>query len=260
MRSIPLVHPPRPGPALLRPLCGADEQLVSAAGCLDAIILIDRLLVAAPWAGVAPGEAHLLTAADRDRLLAAIYREGFGETITATLPCSHCATPFDLDFRLADLVAAAEPVGQATEAHGWFTITPAGLRFRLPTGADELAVANLTPETAAAILLARCTDGPLAPTEAEQVQAAMAALAPTLEVDLDAVCPACSSANAVHFDLQTWLLTSLVQEGRQRLAEYHCLARSYRWALTEIAALTRRERRQLIALVDRDHDRHTAYA
>ena len=185
MRSIHLAHPPRPGPALLRPLSGADEQQISAGGCLDAVVLIDRLLVGSPWAGVSPGEAHLLVAADRDHLMAAIYREAFGETITATMPCTHCATPFDLDFRLADLLASVEPPTRVAAVDGWFTSSD-GMRFRLPTGADELAVAHLMPAAAEAALLARCTDASLTTAQAERVQAEMAALAPTMEVDLDA--------------------------------------------------------------------------
>src|SRR5713101_2572726 len=97
---------PAGGWVVLRDLCGEDEEAVDATDTAQAIALLDRLLVKTGGAALGPGEAHALTASDRDRLLAAIFQAEFGARIDCTLRCETCGEPFDIDFQLPNLMAS----------------------------------------------------------------------------------------------------------------------------------------------------------
>jgi hypothetical protein len=212
----------------VRELTGEEERAAVDATTASALALLDRVLE--PGSGAAAD----LTAADRDRLLLAIQRRTFGDRVDATVSCRACRAPFDLDFTLGGLEAALEP-GEPV----------AGLR--LPTGADELAVADLAPERARAALLDRCVlDDALAP----ELDALLARAAPLADLELDAECPECGEAQPVHFDIQSFLMGSLMAERPRLLADVHCLALTYRWSPEDILALPRGERRALVELID----------
>src|SRR6478735_1731462 len=89
--------------ALVRELCGIDEESVGGRSTLDAVRLLDRLLVDQPGACVAPGGASSLTVPERDLLLAAVWRSSWSEHMAGTLTCASCDQPFDYDFDLDDL-------------------------------------------------------------------------------------------------------------------------------------------------------------
>src|SRR5262245_21821872 len=137
-----------PGPARVkvRELTGLDEQLVQDASTATAIELLDRLVEGLPDG---PGRAARVTASDRDRLLAAVYRLPYGPRIDSTARCTACGKLFDLTFSLDDLLSAVErapsPTGVEPLEDGTFR-TAGGARFRLPTGEDERAVAALPPQ------------------------------------------------------------------------------------------------------------------
>jgi hypothetical protein len=244
------------GWAMLRDLCGDDEETVESADTAQAIALLDRLLVPAPEAAVGPGQASTLTASDRDRLLAALFQTEYGTRIDCTLRCTDCGEPFDIDFQLPDLMAslgfgpgasrpAADPDGELRLSDG--------RRLRLPRGEDELALLGLPPEDAAATLLARCLlDGKPNPDDETTVLDVLEQAAPIIDADLDAVCPECGSPALAHFDLQHYLLTAIAQETPARIAEIHLLARSYGWSLNEILALRRGRRRAFVMAIERD--------
>ncbi len=236
----------------LRELCGHDEQMVEGAGTAVAIQLLDRLLADGPAKMIEPGSAITLAAADRDRLLAAVYVRTFGSKIVGTITCRACANPFDLDFDLPDLTATLQPDGEfiSAQENGQLTFRLAdGRCFRLPTGEDELAVWHLAAEQAERELLRRCVieGDPL--VEPEQVQTAMNAVAPVLDLDLDALCPECGEKQSIHFDIQDYLLAALMSEQPRLTQEVHCIARAYGWGLSEILGLRRSQRRAYVDLI-----------
>lgn len=226
MQRIPVTYGARPGFLYLRELRGEDEEAVADVDTWAAIGLVDRLLVDAPGVVVRPGQAAALTAADRDRVLAALHARELGERIASTADCPACGQKFDLDFRLSELLAAAraEPGGAAVAAGGAGEyVLPDGTRFRVPTGADELeAAADPSPDEA---LVRRCRiEGE---ADAETVATALEQVAPLLDLELDAACPECGAAHAVRFDVQRFVLGRLIAERTQRAGEVHRLARSY---------------------------------
>lgn len=240
----------------LRELTGADERAVAGTSTDDALRLLDALLVASPDTP-APPRADDFVAADRDRLLVAVYRDAFGDRIENTLACARCGHPFDLHFSLAELASTLDrgsshvPQVRAVGA-GRFE-TDDGMRFRLPTGRDERAIAALPAEEAERGLLHRCLlDPSTPPVDAAALEELLAEVAPLIDFELDARCPECQRVHALPFDIQSYLLGALLAERPRLHQEIHRLALAYGWSLNEILSLRRRERRQFVELIDSD--------
>lgn len=249
MQRIAVTYGARPGFLYLRDLRGDDEESIADADTWSAIGLLDRLLVDVPGTTVRPGEAATLTAADRDRALAALHVRELGDRVASTATCPGCGARFDLDFRLTELQAtlAAEGGELVRDGDGAYTL-PDGTRLRIPTGQDELEAAVApAPEQA---LIERCRLAGAADPEA--IAAALERIAPLIDLELDAACAECGQVHSVRFDLQRFLLGRLVAERPQRAAEVHRLARSYGWSLSEILSLTRNQRREYVALIERE--------
>lgn len=249
MRRVPLICSQRPGYAYLRELRGDDEETVEDVDTWTAITLVDRLLVDAPGAAVRPGEARGLCAADRDRILAAIWKREVGARIQATPRCPVCGKTFDVEFALDDLTATLAPTyeGVARNNDGTFRLED-GTRFRVPSGEDEL-LSSAAPDPAAA-LIERCVqEGTL---DVERLGALLERLAPVVDATIDTSCAECGHSHQVHFDVQSFLLGRILAERALRASEVHRLAQSYGWSLAEILSLPRSRRRSYVDLVERE--------
>lgn len=255
MRRIPLHYGEAGAWVGLRELSGREEAAVSGTRTLDAIHLLDGVVVETGGATVPGGTTAALATADRDRLLAAVYLDAYGPRIESTVGCPACGAPFDLDFELEALMAAlgvAHPAETPAGGDPGAPALPDGTRLRLPTGEDELAVAALPPDEAMETLLRRCLDGGDGeagdPPSPAAVEDAMASAAPVVDADVDGRCPECGENATFRFDLQRYVLAALVRE-RERLAEeIHILASAYGWNLADILGLPRDRRRALIRL------------
>jgi hypothetical protein len=244
---------PCSGAVGLRELRGHDEQMVTGTGTMMAVRLLDRLLEGVGEVNARPLHALGMTAADRDKLLAAVYLQTYGARIESTVGCLQCGVPFDIDFSLTELqasVVAAARKESFPQGPGGYFLLPDGSRFRLPTGEDECAVLGLAPDAAAAELLKRCLAEEHHVTDPADALAAMAGIAPLLDIELTGRCPECENEQGVHFDIQTFLLKSLEQEKSRLAWEVHRLACAYGWSLGEILGLPRSLRRTYVALVE----------
>lgn len=240
MRRVAIRYGSCTGWIYLRELRGEDEEAVWGNETLAAITLVDRLLVGVRGAALGPGDAVELTAADRDRALAVVYRAEFGNRIATTVTCGACAKPYDLEFQLDDLVASV-PHGTPDALH------IDGVSVRVPTGDDELYAAHASDPRAT--LLARIGAETLDP---DRVAAALADAAPLLDLELDAACPECGAAQVLGFSIQDYLLGTVLAERERRAAEVHRLASAYGWSLGEIMALPRARRRRYVELAERE--------
>jgi hypothetical protein len=250
MQRLEVRYGERLGFVFLRPLRGDDEESVTDADTWSAIALLDRVLVDRPDAVLGAGQAAALTAADRDRVLAALYQREFGDRVASTSACPACGAHFDLDFRLSALCAAI--VAEPAPRDGGAYVLADGSRIRVPTGGDELAAAGAADPDAA--LLARCRltgDADLA-----AVSAALARIAPLLDSEMDATCPECGHVHEVRFDVQPFVLARLVADRPRRAREVHHLARSYGWSLSEILSLPRELRGEYVELIERGARAH----
>ncbi len=232
--------------ACLGGVAGHDEQ----AGAADATALIDRILVPAEGC-IPPGSARSLPLSDRDRLARLVHARLFGDVVAADTRCDRCDETYEIRFSLAALAANREPerpdgIEDTSEA-GWFCL-PDGVRFRLPTQCDLDAVAGLATAEAVAALRARQMAGAEGGA-ADDAEAAMRALCPVLDCDLDAPCPHCRTARAVRFSMTRYLEQSLAAELPLLLREVHCLARAYGWSHEAIMGLPRSERRAFAGLL-----------
>lgn len=239
--------------AKLQELRGSDEQMIDGSDTGVAIRLLDRLLVDGHGHTLKPGQAATLTAADRDRLLAAIYRRTYGTHISGTVSCRVCGKAFDLDFDLVHLQAALQPAESPAPMpdKGYLAFALAdGRRFRLPTGEDELAVWHLPADATLTELLLRCVLEGDASVDPDSIQAAMKAVAPLMDVDLDGHCPECGENQSIHFDIQNYLLSALQAEQPRLTREIHRLATAYGWTLPDILALTRSQRQAYVNLIE----------
>lgn len=235
----------------VREQSGADEQIVDGTDTPSAVALLDRLLVARSGAFAGPGEAARLVTADRDQVLASVCIATFGDNVEATRPCTSCGQLFDLDFRISQLAQAVRAEAPAPPVDGAYELED-GVRFRLPTGEDELAVAGLPTAGAEQRLLERCVLRGDVQRDGARVAAAMAAVAPTLDLDLDATCSECGVTEPIPFSIQAWLLGQLLSEQARLPRQAHLLARAYGWSLSEILSLTRRQRLTFVALLEEE--------
>ncbi|SMC19744.1 hypothetical protein SAMN02745857_00780 [Andreprevotia lacus DSM 23236] len=215
----------------LRELSGRDELAVEGVDTRAAVALLDRLLdhSAAPRAGSMP-------ATERDALLAALYRQLWGDRIVSTLSCPACHSKYDLSFSLREL-----------QQHLAAGRTAQGSNWRAPTAEEEMTAAEHGARDGVAALAAVLG---MSPAGMAAACAELEAQAPIIDVELTAPCSECGAVQDAHFDLQSFLLQRLLGERALLLSEIHRLAGSYGWSLREILALPRSTRRALIETGD----------
>ena len=213
---------------------GRDELGVDGVDTRSAVALLDRLL-----GGRAPLEAGVLTAADRDALLAALHRHCWSDRIVSTLTCVSCGEPFDLSFELSAVQRHLSGAATDWRAHAGVITHPDGRSIPLPTAHDELESVSEGAPGAAERLAARVGISADALVEAAE---ALEAAAPILDLDLGAECADCGRHQLAHFDLQSYVLQRLLDERETLLADIHALAARYGWSLGEILDLPRQTR------------------
>lgn len=250
-------HAGSPRRVYLRELVGYDELSNGSA-----VELIDGLLVDRPGAAARPGEARRLTLSEVDRVLAAVYRALYGDVVRCHVTCPDCGSSYELSFTLSDMWDALtettpddEDLLAALEGPDGHGVHRLGLlRFRLPTGEDLTEVAGLEPDASVSALRALCVideagDGGGPPRFEDGLDRVMSLVGPTLDTDLDGVCPECGAEQAVPFRIDEFLFAALRRESALLAREVHELARAYRWSRREILEMPRRERRQHAGLV-----------
>lgn len=248
----------------LRGLTGWDEMGLRGGAPAPPATLATRLLSTCVFLDedtgpVGPDFVRALTVGDREALLLQLRAVSVGDALPCVLDCPACGEPMELELRVTDLLMA--PYGYEGPYHTLHVdggeAAGAMLRFRLPSGGDQEAVAPLAhtdPERAARAIAARCLvaadGGPpppaetLAPPVLDSLSRRMAELDPQSEILLRLACPACGEECRTIFDTLQYLEVEL-DRARSRLAgEIHLLAYHYHWSESDILAMpgTRRRR------------------
>lgn len=172
--------------------------------------------------------------------------------------CQSCGQVFDFQLDLGLL-----PVVPAGPGYPFVGVAcPGGEeRFRVPTGADQEAIALLPAgEEAELALLRRCWS-PLEPCDGAarwaailsggealfaRIEEALSRVAPAVTVALQAPCPECGGRNEVEVDPHEILR----RPPDDLFGEVHRLASHYHWSEREILKLQRPRRQRYLRLID----------
>lgn len=245
----------RLGRAELRPLTGREEEWVTQHAATPSAHLVTKLLSACfvrldDQAVNAEMIAKLL-AGDRDYLILQLRRMTLGDQFAAVFSCPACRRAMDVEFRAQDILIEPRPQDAAT--YTWRGAQRM-VQYRLPNGADQEAVADLSPAEAVDALFARCVviDGgtPLSVEERSAVIAEMERLAPQIDLELDLSCPECGHSFTTPFDCTSFFFSEIRAQSRHLMREVHYLALHYHWSESEILNLQRDRRRGYLALLN----------
>lgn len=263
--------------ALLRPLAGREQELLAAlpaevTAAERVTMLLARCLEQLGSKAPHADDVRSLTVGDREALLLHLRRASESDRIDCVVTCPHreCGEPVDVGLRVSDLLLSSydDVVAWREESvrvgdHG------VPVRFRLPTGADQEAVAALARDDAALAarrLLGRCVepvgDGrdPVVGLGEEGVAALaarMADLDPQAELRLRMECPACAAPITTLFDTATFLFAEMGAAGDRLYQEVHALAWYYHWSEADILDLTAGRRRRYLDLIAASRERAT---
>ncbi len=232
---------------VLRSPAGSDDILLLEAGPLDlrvALALLARLISDLDGASIDPAS---LPIADVDALLLRLRQRLVGDVVSAEEQCrapgchAHVDITFSIGAYLEHHRPAAPPDVEASAA-GWYRLTGAAIEFRVPSAADQLAIARAEdPERA---LVERCVR---AATDArdvrdvrdarESLEAALEAMAPSLCAELEGACPACGGTVIASFDPLHYTLRELRDQAALVYDDVCAIAHHYHWSEAEILAL-----------------------
>jgi hypothetical protein len=194
-----------------------------------------------------------LSATDLDAFILTLRRTLIGDRIIAETACraADCGSRIDMSFTIGAYLARYRPrraplhlrgwqIAPRDDRPGWYEIVAEGsaaaLSFRLPSGADQLAVEGR--RDAAMELARRCLEPDDAPAPLRRIaEAAMARLAPSLANDVAGACPECGATVEVHFDPRYFCLRELRERARFVYGDIDLLAQRYHWSERDILAL-----------------------
>ena len=195
-----------------------------------------------------------LPASDLDAAALTIRQAWLGDAISTDTRCPQpgCGERIDVAFGIGDYLrhhSPRRPRGaiKAPKA-GWFTLTGADVRFRIPTIGDVIA-ARHEPEPDVA-LLSRCVDpAQVSRGVARRLDRALSALAPSLGGLIGGGCPACGYQVALRFDPATYTLSDLRNAFAGVHWQTHAIAAAYGWPEDAILALPRRRRARYASII-----------
>jgi hypothetical protein len=245
----------RLGRAELRPLTGREEEwLTQHAGTASAHLatkLLSACFVRLEDVPVNSDIINKLLVGDRDYLILQLRRLTLGDRFAAVFSCPACKRAMDVEFLAQDI--SIEPRPQNAIVYRWASDERV-IRYRLPNGADQEAVADLSPDEAVEALLARCVidDGgtPLSVEEHAAVIAEMDRHAPQIDLELELSCPECGHSFTTPFDCTSFFFSEIRAQSRHLIREVHYLALHYHWSEAEILNLQRDRRRRYLALLN----------
>jgi hypothetical protein len=203
-----------------------------------------------------------LTVGDREALLLRLRTWLLGDRLDAVIECPtvDCGEKIDVELSIADILQEEYDHGAAEyeEALG-VGDTRRLVRFRLPTGADQEAVASIARSdiaAAARVLLERCVvsiagrdPGPYLDEIGGLVATRWEQLDPQAETTLRFVCPNCGSEFETLLDAGSFLFEELATRSAALFHEVDALARTYHWTEAEILSLSPKRRRRYVELL-----------
>ena len=250
----------------LRPWNGADAVILggglsrTTSAAVRTTALLSRCLSVDGATPAGAEFARNLGMGDREAVLLHLWRITMGDRLDCVLTCPSCLEKMDLELCVSDLLVPPYEVIPGTHS---CTIAGDGqdyeVRFRLPTGADQEAVAELALhdlEAASEMMLARCIEQidrcvveRIPAVVAEALPRIMADLDPQAEVLLSAACPECRTAFQTLFDTGLFVHHELDGALSRIHREVHLLASHYHWSEADILTLSDSKRQVYLEMV-----------
>jgi hypothetical protein len=262
---VALRHPTGAEDLLLLEACGDDTKV--------ALALAAHLAQAS---GGTAFDWMELTVPDLEALILRLRQAVIGDRVRADVACQSngCTRRIDISFSINDYLAHRNPTKRGVrnawsvepdDEPGWFRLTsvpkrrgrlassaeppvydsdapagvdssPGAVAFRLPTVADQLAVAG--ERDGACELVRRCIRPAAVPLRFQRfVEAAMETMAPSLSGDLEGTCPECRAEVMVYFDALQFCLRELRDRAAFIYQDIDLLARRYHWSETDILTM-----------------------
>jgi hypothetical protein len=245
--------------AFLRPMTGADQEFLLEVGATMAPAIRTSELLArcvqriGREEPVTPTLAAELVSGDREALLLHLRRITFGDRMDLVVRCPACAKNMDAPVRVSDLLVA--PESDAPQYFERDLLHCGTLRFRMPCGADQEAIAELARHDtaeAARVLLRRCmekTIGEMPEGALPIISGWMAELDPQAEIRLSLSCPECGCVFDSLLDAGSYLYDESIMRSRELYREIHLLAFHYHWSEAEILGMSPPKRRRYLELL-----------
>ena len=211
--------------------------------------------------------ARELLVGDRVYLLLRLREVTVGSRVEGTVHCPWpgCGAKADIDFATTDL-----PVATCADRRAHYTIElssaalapdagvdrPVTVTFRLPNGADQETLAGVlagNPAEALRALLERCIVADpdtgaifdaswLSAQGRFELESAIQARAPGVDLDLPLACPECGRSFVVPFDVQDFFFGELRTSRDLLRRQVHYLAYHYHWSERDILDMSREKR------------------
>ena len=207
------------------------------------------------------GQDHVewgdLPVTDFEWTLLLLRRILFGDFVRTSSSCNQldCGAKIDISFGIGDYLAQFQmnmpaEVEKSPES-GWFSLAGKDIKFRLPTGNDQQAVAHVAqPELE---LQKRCViPDDLSGDLLEQVQDSLESMAPAISGLLRGECRECGNMGDFYFDVQTYVLRELLDQAKFIFEDTHLLAGHYHWSEDDILNLPRQRRNRYVEAIIRD--------
>ena len=242
---------------MLRLPTGAEDILLLEGPVYDTALALELIArLASPAKGLVV-EWSTLCVTDLDALALLLRQMIFGDLIRTDIICptQDCGKRIDITFRIKEYLAHHRPRKardvEAADETGWFRLRGTPVSFRLPSGADQIAVAlTLKPERE---LVRRCIRPADLPVRlVKRVETAMEAMAPSLSHNLRGQCSECGATVDIYFDIQQFVLRELANQAAFIYEDVHLLAKYYHWTQAEILSLPHSRRTRYTELLQQE--------
>lgn len=271
----------------LLPLSGREEELLtqrreSVSASLVTEILVRCVQCIGSIGSVSTDILRHLLVADRQFLLLKLREATFGDRVQATVSCpwQNCREKIDIDFSTKDI-----PIKESEDKGPMYTMELSSkaalmddcgkkcrkVSFRLPNGADQETISPLLAENEAralSMLLSRCVlsigtkEKPgekilngLSPLARMEIENAIEAAAPKIELTIAADCPECGNKFTLPFDIQNFFFGEFKTSRDLLYREVHYLAYHYHWSEREIMDMPKEKRLQYINVLANEIER-----
>lgn len=260
----------------LAPLTGRDEEALAllapgtAAAAAVTALLARCIRRVGSIERVDAALVRELLVCDRDYLILRLRSFTLGPRIDAVLKCgsSECGKLMNVRFSLDELQFERRAVRSrffTTRLSSSVSDEARLVEFRLPTGADQEALAEVfrTDEARALRLLlartVRCIGAVADVDEAliaglpagarEEIAEEMRRISPQIDIEVEGACPECGTPCLTRFDIAGFFIAEMRGNLHTLEREVHFLAFRYHWSEQDILSLTRRKRQRYVELL-----------